>query len=95
MIVVRKLMEFMFTPRHLHYLDDPMPPLCGKKDDSADVESISSASSNNELNQDRRLSVRYSHLLETSTPEEKKIPLLIKDKNDDVDDDDGAHIKNH
>ncbi|KAE9556518.1 hypothetical protein FO519_000212 [Halicephalobus sp. NKZ332] len=58
MIVVRKLMESMFSPRHLRYLDDPMPAFCGQEDSRKD-ESISSFSSVPEIPQDRRLS-RYS-----------------------------------
>jgi len=66
MILVRKLMEFWFSPRHLKYLDGTMPPLCGKDGSSRSTESVSSVSSIPEVPQDRRLS-RYPSITENRT----------------------------
>uniref|UniRef100_A0A7E4V940 Anion exchange protein n=1 Tax=Panagrellus redivivus TaxID=6233 RepID=A0A7E4V940_PANRE len=57
MIVVRKLMEHIFTPKHLSYLDDIMPPVCGSGSADHDSDRSSDAES---LPLDRRLSVQYT-----------------------------------
>ena len=62
MIVVRKLMEYAFSTKHLFYLDTPMPLLCGTPPVDDDV---SSESSIEVYPKDRRMSKRYSQMFES------------------------------
>uniref|UniRef100_A0A914PRZ0 Anion exchange protein n=1 Tax=Panagrolaimus davidi TaxID=227884 RepID=A0A914PRZ0_9BILA len=65
MIVIRKLMEYVFSTRHLSYLDTPMPPLCGKEiDDNEDNDDTSSESSVETYPVDKRK--KYPFLYESA-----------------------------